>query len=554
MWTGLGALLRFTNLGDKTPSTIELATLVFSLGNSLAEVGRDRLLSPETLLLPLQLNPTASLQDVSHHLMTESTHPPLFFMLMHLWLKLFSPTSLTGLLVTARSLSAVLGILTIPAIFGLSWLAFRSVLIAQISAALMAVSPYSLYLSQEARHYTLAILFIIASLSCLVLAIRYLNQQKPIPIRLAIAWIILNSFGIAVHYFFAFTLLVQALVLALFWWKNTTPDPGIISKLKSTHWRRIYLVFLGTAISGLCWLPVVSGISDNELTQWIKTDLTLGELIEPLLRLLAWLISMLCLLPLESQSVTNTIIFGIILALFILWLTPALIRGIREQSKNSITHLPLKLFGAFVIISLTLFLIVTYGFSRDLTLAARYHFVYFPAVIIMLAVGLAYHWQANLIPAPNRLFLPFGKPVIILTLLMSFLGSLTVVSNQGYQKSTRSDLLVAQMQSFSQNPLLIATDWQTHRETRLFMGLAFELQHQAIQPQLNPQFLLAEEPENNPNLSTNTLYQTFNQIPRPFDLWLVNFTPEIKPETHNCQKESKRLPHIDGYRYRLYHC
>jgi len=40
---------------------------------------------------------------------------------------------------------------------------FRSRLVGQIAAAMMAVSPYGIYLAQEARHYTLAILLIIAS-------------------------------------------------------------------------------------------------------------------------------------------------------------------------------------------------------------------------------------------------------------------------------------------------------------------------------------------------------------------------------------------------------
>jgi len=67
----------------------------------------------------------------------------------------------------ARSLPALLGA-SIPAVYGLSRLAFRSPLVSQLAAAMMAVSP-GIFLAQEARHYTLAF-WVIASLSCLVIA------------------------------------------------------------------------------------------------------------------------------------------------------------------------------------------------------------------------------------------------------------------------------------------------------------------------------------------------------------------------------------------------
>jgi len=44
-------------------------------------------------------------------------------------------------------------------LFGMGWLVSLSA--SQIAAAMMAVSPYGIYLAQEARHYTLAILLII---------------------------------------------------------------------------------------------------------------------------------------------------------------------------------------------------------------------------------------------------------------------------------------------------------------------------------------------------------------------------------------------------------
>ena len=178
VWIVIGTGLRLTQLAAKPPWTDEFSTLVFSLGNSFRVVPLSEAISQDVLLQPLQPNPNAGITQVVQHLLTESNHPPLYFMLAHWWMQLWPPDSL-GLasLWAARSLSALLGALSIPAIYGVGWLAFRSRLVSQLAAAIMAVSPYAIFLAQEARHYTLAILWVIASLSCLVIATRHIQQR-----------------------------------------------------------------------------------------------------------------------------------------------------------------------------------------------------------------------------------------------------------------------------------------------------------------------------------------------------------------------------------------
>ena len=173
-WIAIGTALRFTNLTAKSPWADEFATLVFSLGNSFDTVPLDRAISLDTLLMPLQPRPNADIAAVFHNLMTESTHPPVYFILNHLWMQLFPPEN------------------------GLA-------------------SPYGIYQAQEARHYTLAILLIIASLSCLVIATRAIHNKTPFPIWVGLIWVVVNSLGIAVHYFFAIALCAEALVLLRFW-------------------------------------------------------------------------------------------------------------------------------------------------------------------------------------------------------------------------------------------------------------------------------------------------------------------------------------------------
>ncbi|HAG83935.1 MAG TPA: glycosyltransferase, partial [Cyanobacteria bacterium UBA12227] len=196
IWIAIGIGLRFTQLTLKSPWTDEFATMIFSLGNTYQTVPLDQAISLETLLQPLKLNSSVGVSAVIHHLLTEDHHPPLYFVFAHWWIQLFSiPEGYVSLWV-ARSLPAFLGVLSIPAVYGLGWLAFRSQLIAQLAAAMMAVSPYGIYLAQEARHYTLGILWVIASLSCLVVALQHLQHRILLPIWIALCWIIINSLGI----------------------------------------------------------------------------------------------------------------------------------------------------------------------------------------------------------------------------------------------------------------------------------------------------------------------------------------------------------------------
>jgi uncharacterized membrane protein len=573
VWLAIGTGLRFTHLTSKPPWTDEFATLVFSLGNSFRTVPLEQVIALDTLLMPLRPNSEASIRAVINHLMTESTHPPVYFVLTHLWMKLF-PTE--GGLVTlwaARSLSAILGAASIPAIFGMGWLVFRSRLVGQIAAAMMAVSPYGIYLAQEARHYTLAILLIIASLCCLVMATRGIYRRISLPIWVGLIWVGVNSLGIAVHYFFTLTLCAEALVLMVLGWRLRK------SKLRSynqqlTHlsypWWRIYTVAAGTMIGGLVWLPAWQSASDNRLTQWIYDGNLLSDWLEKVARVLAWMITMLSLLPVEGTTRPIVLASGLVLVIFVLWALSIFIHGLRIQLGRPSTRAETQVLGGFILASIALFFGITYGLGADLTIAARYHFVYFPAVIVLLGATLAVCWDASTLAAGVELgwterqqsllrsLKARGKKAVALIWLMGCIGGLTVVSNLGYQKADRPDLLVPIIQKVSQVPVLIATAHKTHEQTGEIMGLALEFKRSLEpagtgSPTNSPLFLLAHQ-EPNARLSTDSLQRTLTQLPRPLDLWMVNYPASAEPKAQNCFADSQYRSRKNGYRYRLYHC
>ena len=116
LWLAIGTGLRFTQLAAKPPWTDEFSTIVFSLGNSFHTVPLDRAIAIDVLLQPLQLNRSAGITQVVQHLLSESNHPPLYFILAHWWMHLWSPDKIGLASVWAeRSLSALLGAASIPA-------------------------------------------------------------------------------------------------------------------------------------------------------------------------------------------------------------------------------------------------------------------------------------------------------------------------------------------------------------------------------------------------------------------------------------------------------
>jgi len=418
LWLAIAIILRFLRLASLPPWTDECATMVFSLGNSFRTVPLNQIISADILLQPLQVNPANGISRVIQELLTQSTHPPVYFALSHFWMKLFSPTGEIASIWLARSLSAVLGVLSIPAMFCFGYLAFRSKVVAQMAAAMMAVSPYIVFLGREARHYTLAMLLVIASLYCCVKAIQSIHRQQSLPMWTVVAWVAINSLGIATHYFFGLTLTAEALVLFAHIWRNRKHNSS------QPHWWRIWIAVLGTFIGCLVWIPFLQSIPNSDLTNWVAISNPHTRWIEPIGRLLLWNMSMLLLLPsaLTSLPLGMIIISGVATLLFLLWSLPKFIYGLKKQQEFFDSRLSIQILYEYLLTAVCLCLFFTYGLGKDLTLAARFQFIYAPAIILLLGAGLAGCWQ----------HLVKGKITVSIILSMALLGGLIVDGNLGY--------------------------------------------------------------------------------------------------------------------------
>jgi len=75
---------------------------------------------------------------------------------------------------------------------------------------------------------------------------------------------------------------------------------------------------------------------------------------------------------------------------------------VSESSSDDQAREQKQVLGGFILASIALFFGITYGLGADLTIAARYHFVYFPAVIVLLGATLAVCWDASTLLAGGR--------------------------------------------------------------------------------------------------------------------------------------------------------
>ena len=170
---------------------------------------------------------------------TEKT-PPLYYVLAWLWTRPFG----TGE-IGVRSLSALVGVLTVPAAFALAreLVSERAALIA---AALVAVNPLLVWYSQEARAY--ALLVLLATLATL-----FAVRRRPW------LWALCSALALATHYFAAFVVGPLAL------WLLVRPDDR----------RRTLAAAGAVAAAGLALLPLAIDQSENPGSNFI-TGTALG--------------------------------------------------------------------------------------------------------------------------------------------------------------------------------------------------------------------------------------------------------------------------------------
>ena len=549
----VGAGLRFLNLGQKPLWLDEMLTVLFSLGRNSADIPRETWWPVTDLANLLSLNAAATCAQITQHVATDSNHPPLFFCALHQWLR-WLPLDRLDLVWAVRSLPALIGIACIAAMYWLGrvTLSPRTGLAA---ALLMAVSPFAVYLSQEARHYTLPMLLITLSLAALVQMQQDLQRQH-LRWPLWLAWVGLSLLGLYVHYFVALAIAAQGitLILWLLWhdWQE--------QQVSYAGWRWIGITFMGLALGYAPWLPTFWAHLNRPEASWLTiVDPTWGDRFMPLLQLVMGWILMVVALPVEHQPLPIILLSGVLMLLVfsvIVWRCwqPAI--ALRQSARR---HPAITLLAGFTLCMVLEFLAIVYGLGKDLTLAPRYSFVYYPGCCLLLGALLT-------LPEPwkiQRRSLLWGIG------LVGVISSLFVSYGLAFQKPYYPDRVA---QTFYSNPdrsLAVLTVDQSFQDVALGLSFAVAIDRQAPRLPTSPtsiQLGFIHRPAGYRPV-WRQLAELGGNVPRPANLWTVltpNTNPRGLPLTLNlstsaadpappCQQvEDQR--YRTGHLYQLYEC
>lgn len=548
VWFAIALAIRLTNLASKPPWGDEISTILFSMGNSSRLIPLNEIISVDQILRPLQVTPGSTPWDAAQYLLAENNHPPTYFALAHPWMQFFARSDGYASLWAARALSAIFGALGVPVIYLLAWASFRDRAIAILCAALMAVSPFGVFLAQEARHYTLAILLVMASLSCFVLSVRALSKGKPPSWRVTFGWIIVNALSISVHYFSGITIVAEALTLLVLLIKQCRTDGAIWRK---KPWIRIYIAAAGTFVGSAVWLPILLNFYGSPQSSFLRSGPTSWKYwVDPIAQSVAgWLYAVLSPItnfygPLAIAIVASTCL--LLLFLYAPWLIANLKRALDFQLNQPRLRVGLQAIGGFFIVANLLFLLICYGLGFDITRGHRYSFVFFPSILVLMGAALAPFWQ---VPTPQKFAqvkLPFikrfisGKTFVATVIFIGFLGSQTITNNLTHLKFYKADRFINLVQAESKFPAVIGTN-TTIADQPVVVGIEIMSTAWEVRTQLNapdaprrwptaPRFVIAETNVAKGFEADSQLAKSLETVARPFDLWTLNTSPDLVGE------------------------
>ncbi|MFC2037635.1 glycosyltransferase family 39 protein, partial [Chloroflexota bacterium] len=297
--------------------------------------------------------------------------PPLYYYLLHGWIKLLGDEERA-----LRSLSLLCGVLVVPLMYAVAWQLFHTRLAGLLAALLIAVAPLHVWYSQETRMYTLFTLLCLLS-SYLLLVVIPLVIQKGKKWKILVLWTVYTLVNIAAlytHYFAVFVMAFQALYLLLVWaGRGLRPARLILGGVFSV---------LFTFLAFLPWLPHLATRYGTDASFWP------GQLkvFEALLDIAISFVG--------GESVLEPV--GIVLAtgygvVFIFCFLALLLHGLRvtsHESRNS--PYPLGFLLLYLLVPPALILALS---STAPKFNARYVMVSHPAVLLIVAGGLAALWQ-----------------------------------------------------------------------------------------------------------------------------------------------------------------
>jgi uncharacterized membrane protein len=471
----LSIFFRLSNIDRKVYWHDEVFTSLVISGYTLAEVNQEidngAVINAQDLQKYQHSNPERGvIKTVSSLAIDEAQLPPLYFVMVKLWVNLFG-NSIT----TIRSLSVILGLLILPGIYWLCLELFESSTVAWIAVALIAGSPFQVLCGQEARMYSLHALNIVLSSASLLKATRLPTKLNWL---IYVATIIL---GIYTHLLFSLVLAVHGFYVLI--------NYGLKS-------RKIFLAYLISSLVSLLffvpWLIVMTiriPIINSKLN-WLTETTPLFKII------INWVINFSrTLVDLKSntnlEQPVDYIYWLIVSGLSLLLLMYAVYYLYRNSSKKEFYFILLLMVVPALSLAVPDLLL---GGSRST------HIRYAIATYLGCNLAFAYLFAMNIVVNRNKLDKKQQSLWSFLLMIVISLGLISSVVNlqqySWWNKYLSSDNLpISRVINSERSSIVICTECTMGMGFGNLVSLSYHLNNQ-VKIQLFKQLDLAKIPEN----------------------------------------------------------
>jgi uncharacterized membrane protein len=536
----VGLILRLLNLTGKPLWMDEVITQIFSLGQTYDVVTTGSTSTVAAIAEVLQFTPTTC-DAITSHVMVQSVHPPLFFCMLHQWLALLQHSGF-DLVWQMRSFAALLGTATIGLAYAIGRVAFRSQRIALGSAWVMAVSPFAIYLSQEARHYTMPMAIVMAGLLCLSQIQQDWRNGKINP-WVWIGWTIAQTLGLYTHYFCVMATIgqISALLIWQWYWRRTgekSPAPAF--------WVPVAFVITAISFNYAPWIQTMISHVTRPETNWMKPfEPNFLTALAPLWQLpIGWL-SMVVAFPVENQAIWKVIPTAIVMVGFGIWILQQTAFGLGQLWRDRRHRHSLILIGGFLSIVLIEFFVIIFGLGKDIAQVPRYNFIYYPAVCLLLGAGLVAA-VANNPKLPDR-----GLQPLFVLILVGSLSAVFINANLAFQKPFRPEQVASNIVSVSNTPATVVMGYESYQEMAL--GLSFVLALKELEPRTK--FLFLDRAT-----GYESIFKIFPKLATADNFWLI--APGLRQRdfpnlTEVGKRKCRLIPdrfHRIGIPYQGYQC
>ena len=304
----------------------------------------DEALSVDIARLPLRDIPAALRHD---------GHPPLYYALLHLWMRVFGEGD-----TAVRALSGVFGVAALP----LAWVAARrfgrDAAIAAV--ALLALSPFAIRYSTEARMYSLVMFLVLAGYLLVGRALREPSIARLLPLSVVVGLLLLT------HYWALW--LIGAVLAVLAWqWRSAT---GADRRARG----RVVVAVVAGGLLLVPWLPSMATQSAHTGTPWAAT-------VRPTTMVATSLIDV----GGGDYGEAELLAFGLAL-LFVFGLFGR--AALEGRLELDVRPHPAGAAGGATI-GATFVIAIVASYASHTTFASRYVAVLFPLYVLVAAAGLA---------------------------------------------------------------------------------------------------------------------------------------------------------------------